>query len=219
MIHYISRMNKPGENTDVHVETVGPFQENTWFLRARDANEVVVIDPGDEPEQLIEVITARGWKPVAILNTHGHIDHVGAAAPLQAHFQIPFHLHSADQFLLDTLVQTARTWGVDIPEKPTIDVPLDACEPLELAGLSIRPLFTPGHTPGGVSLAVDGRVFAGDCLFMGSIGRTDFPGSDTQTLMRSIRTQLLSLPDETIVHPGHGPDTTIGREREHNPFL
>jgi hydroxyacylglutathione hydrolase len=212
-------MKTPGEHTEVHVETVGMFQENTFFLRARDRDEVVLIDPGDEPERLIETLESRGWRAVAIVNTHGHIDHVGAVAPLQEQLGIPFYLHSADQFLLDQLQHSARNWGVEAPETPTVDHRLDELETLELAGLAIGVLHTPGHTPGGVSLVVDGRVFAGDCLFLGSIGRTDFPGGNTAQLLASIKNRLLALPDETVVHSGHGPDTTIGHERRHNPFL
>jgi len=216
---YISGMNEPGANTDVHVEVVGPFQENTFFLRASEGREAVVIDPGDDPEVLIEAIESRELKPVAIVNTHGHIDHVTAVASLREHFRIPFYLHSADHFLLDHLERSAHTWGIPVPKTPEVDHRLDDFETLDLAGLRIEARPTPGHTPGGVSLVVDGRVFSGDCLFWGSIGRTDFPGGDTQTLLDSIKNQLLRLPDETIVHCGHGPDTTIGHERSHNPFL
>lgn len=201
------------------MEPVGLFQTNAWFLRRNDRDEVVVFDPGGDGEQLIEMIDSRGWKPVGILNTHGHIDHVGAVEPLRRRYGIPFHLHPADQYLLESLAASAHRWGIPVPEKPEIDRPLAGDERIEMAGLTIEALATPGHTPGGVSFVVHGHVFAGDCLFMGSIGRTDFPGGDSATLLATLRDRLMPLPDATLVCPGHGPTTTIERERSFNPFL
>jgi glyoxylase-like metal-dependent hydrolase (beta-lactamase superfamily II) len=208
-----------GFRTAVDMVTVGPFQENTFFLRAADAPETIVIDPGDEPERLISIVETHRWKPVAIVNTHAHLDHIGAVSELKNHFKLPFYLHPDDLNTLRDAPEHARMFGVRVPLVPEVDHALEGGQTLDLAGLQIRVLYTPGHTPGGVSFVVDGRVFAGDALFYGSIGRTDLPGGDYDTLMRSLREQLLPLPDETIVHCGHGPDTTIGRERRQNPFL
>lgn len=204
---------------EVHVAPVGLFQTNAWFLRRVDRDEVIVFDPGSDAEQLIDTIDSNGWKPVAILNTHGHIDHVGAVEPLRRRFRIPFYLHPADGYLLDSLAASAHRWGIPVPEQPQIDRPLAGDEVLELAGLVIEALATPGHTPGGVSFVVAGHVFAGDCLFQGSIGRTDFPGGDSATLLATLRDRFMQLPDATRVCPGHGPATTIERERGSNPFL
>ena len=211
--------NQAGQNTDVHVEPVGPFQTNAFFLRKKDSDEVIFVDPGDEADHLIEVVESRGWKPVAILNTHAHIDHMGAVQGMKARFSIPFYLHRSELPVLENTPKSARNWGIPVPEVPEVDHLVEDNETLDLAGLTLKVLFTPGHTPGGASYLTDGRVFGGDCLFFDSIGRTDFPGGNTRTLMDSLRSRFLSLPDDTLVHCGHGPDTTIGREREHNPFL
>ncbi len=209
----------PGANTDVDHLVVGPFQENTWLLRAAGKPETVVIDPGDEAERLCAAIDAAGLRPVAIVNTHAHLDHVGAVAPLKAHYGIPFYLHPDDFGVLERGPASAMAYGLPPFEVATVDHELADGQRLALAGLSIDVVFTPGHCPGHVSLHVDGRCFGGDCLFAGSIGRTDLPGGDTATLMATLRDHFLTLPDETIVHSGHGPDTTIGDERATNPYL
>ena len=199
--------------------TVGPFQENTFFVRGPGSTEVVIIDPGEEATRLQALIESHSWKPVAILNTHAHLDHVGAVVPLQEHYRIPFYLHPNEQPVLEAAPKAASLYGVRVPEIPKIDRHLSEGETLKLAGLEFQVLFTPGHTPGHVSFVLDDRVIAGDVLFNGSIGRTDLPGGHTETLLLSIRDRLLPLPDDFIVHCGHGPDTTIGRERATNPFL
>jgi glyoxylase-like metal-dependent hydrolase (beta-lactamase superfamily II) len=208
-----------GRDTAVDMVTVGPFQENTFFLRPVSSPDTVIIDPGDEADRLISIIASHGWKPVAIVNTHAHLDHIGAVDELRHHFNVPFYLHPGDVPTLKEAPEHACMFGVRAPVVPTVDHELAHGQYLDLAGLRIQVLHTPGHTPGGVSFAVDGRVFAGDALFYGSIGRTDLPGGDYEMLMRSLKERLLTLPDDTIVHSGHGPDTTIGRERRHNPFL
>lgn len=204
---------------EVNGLVVGLFQENTFFLRRRDSAETVVIDPGDEGEKISRTIRAHGWKPVAVVNTHAHLDHVGAVARVKSEFDVPFYLHPDDRPLLRAAPEHAAVFGVPAPEVPDVDRPLAHRQTLDLAGLSIQVVHTPGHTPGGVCLVVPGRLFAGDTLFLGSIGRTDLPGGEYETLIDSIRDRVMALPDETVVHCGHGPDTTIGRERKTNPFL
>jgi glyoxylase-like metal-dependent hydrolase (beta-lactamase superfamily II) len=204
---------------EVDCLTVGPFQENTFFVRAPGSRDVVIIDPGEEAARLMALIESHNWKPVAIINTHAHLDHVGAVVPLQEHYQIPFYLHENEQPVLEAAPEAARLYGVRVPDIPKVDQHLPEGEMLELAGLKFQVLFTPGHTPGHVAFVLDDRVIAGDVLFNGSIGRTDLPGGHTETLLLSIRDKLLPLPDEFIVHCGHGPDTTIGLERASNPFL
>jgi glyoxylase-like metal-dependent hydrolase (beta-lactamase superfamily II) len=203
--------------TDLRV--VGPFAENAYLLACARTREAVLIDPGDEPERIQEMIRAHDVHVLAILATHGHLDHVGAAAPLCAALGVPFRMHAADRFLLDALVAQAQAFGLDPPEPPQIDQPLEDGDVIAVGDLSVRVLHTPGHSPGGVSLVAGRVLFPGDALFFGSIGRTDLPGGDHQTLMASIRGRLLSLGDGMRVLPGHGPETTLGFEREHNPFL
>ena len=198
---------------------VGVFQENTFFLRAPGRPETVIVDPGAEAEKLIGTVRSHRWEPVAIVNTHAHLDHVGAVQELKEAFEIPFLLHPEDLDILRSAPETAEWFGVPAPAVPEVDRPLGDRERLDLGGMAIQVLHTPGHTPGGASLVAGDRVFVGDTLFHGSIGRTDLPGGDYDLLIRSIRERLLALPDETIVHSGHGPDTTIGRERRANPFL
>ena len=205
--------------TTVDGVTVGPFQENTYVLRRTEAPDVIIIDPGDEAERLVALVEDHGWRPRAIVNTHAHLDHMGAVQGLKERYGIPFYLHPDERSVLTAAPEHARLFGVREPAVPAVDAPLHDGLVLAVAGLELTVIHTPGHTPGGVSLQVDGRLFAGDTLFYGSVGRTDLPGGDWETLMRSLRERILVLPDETLVHSGHGPDTTVGRERRHNPFL
>jgi glyoxylase-like metal-dependent hydrolase (beta-lactamase superfamily II) len=209
----------PGTRTVVDQLVVGPFQENTFLLRGADSSEVIIIDPGDEAERIAQVLDNHSWQPVAIVNTHGHLDHVGAIQPLKIRYDIPFYMHPGDRFILANAPESARRFGVPEPSVPDVDHELSDHAILNLAGLELNVIHTPGHTPGGVSLAVDGRLFAGDTLFAGSVGRTDLPGGNTSILIKSLLERLMALPDETIVHCGHGPDTQIGHERLTNPYL
>jgi glyoxylase-like metal-dependent hydrolase (beta-lactamase superfamily II) len=210
-----------GRKLEVICETVGVFAENSYFLVAPETREAVAIDPGDEPERLLGVIRAHDLQVRLILNTHGHLDHVGAVAALREATGAPFYIHEGDWPFIASLAEQAAMFDLPPPPAPEIDGGIAEGQVFELksGAISIRTFGTPGHSPGSVTLEVGGRVFSGDVLFAGGIGRTDLPGGDLPTLMRSIHERLLTLPDETIVHPGHGPSTTIGRERRSNPFL
>lgn len=199
--------------------TVGPFQENSYFLRRPDRPETVLIDPGDEAPRLVAFLESHALVPILIINTHAHLDHMGAVDALKQRYGIPFRLHADDLDLLRHAPDAARMFGVNVPIVPQVDTPLSHLERIEAGGLSLEVRHTPGHSPGHVCFVADDLVFAGDALFYGSVGRTDLPGGDTETLLRSISEQLLTLPDTTRVFSGHGPATTIGRERKHNPFL
>lgn len=203
----------------IHKRVVGEFQENTWIIAKDDDKSAVIIDPGGQPEVLVNWLNDNGVHPVAILNTHGHLDHIGAVKSLQKVFKIPFYLHSKDEFLVDMYSEHARMFGVEMYGVPEVTHSLDSKKKLVIAGLTFTVLETPGHTPGGVSFLLDDHLFSGDTLFAGSIGRTDLPGGDYETLLNSIVDNLLPLPDDTKVHPGHGPDTTLGAERQANPFI
>ncbi len=203
------------------VETVGPFAENAYFLVEPETGEAIAVDPGDEAPRLLATIRRQGLKIRRILATHGHLDHVGAVAAIRAASGAPFHVHPSDLFLVESIREQAELFGLAPPAVPTVDGPLRHGDVFTLGprSVSIEVIETPGHSPGSVTLHVGGDLLVGDVLFEGSIGRTDLPGGDSDTLMASIRERLLVFPDETRVHPGHGPETTIGRERRSNPFL
>lgn len=203
---------------------VGPLAVNCYVLIAGDA--AVVIDPGDEGDRLAGELAQRGVRLEAIWLTHAHFDHVGGIAALLAQQEegarnVPVHLHPADLPLLRNAVAAAAAWSIPLEAPPTDTVDLKHGEVLSLNGVDARVLHTPGHSPGSVSFHFPGHgfVLSGDALFQGSVGRTDLPLADGEQLLASIRRELLSLPDETTVLPGHGPATTVGAERYGNPFL
>lgn len=200
---------------------VSLFQENSYLLGCPETREAALIDPGDEPEAIWDMVQSSRLKVTKILGTHAHIDHIGAVAEMKRRTGAPFYLHPKDKFWINHLVTSAQVFGLPSPEKPTIDHPLEDGQILDIGHLQIRVLHTPGHSEGHVSFLVLGHeaVFSGDCLFGGSIGRTDLHGGSFETLMASIQEKLLSLPDQTKVYSGHGPATTIGLEKANNPFL
>jgi hydroxyacylglutathione hydrolase len=197
----------------------GRFAENTYLVIDEPTRQCAIIDPGEDAGLIQRAVEDEAATPGAVWLTHAHVDHVAGVAAVIEAFPVPIYLHPADRPLYDHLVQQAAGFGFLARAAPPPDRELAEGDELRLGGLTLRVLHTPGHTPGGVSLYGHGAVFVGDALFQGSIGRTDFPGGDAPTLLRSIREKLLSLPDETVVYSGHGPATTIGRERRTNPFL
>ncbi len=198
---------------------LGPFQANCLLVRREEAEPALVIDPGAEAGRVRRALAEWEAEPVAILLTHAHADHVGAVAELEEEFDLPVHLHPDDRDLYDRAPEQAAAFGIQLRRPPPPEAELRDGQRLELAGIPLEVRHAPGHSPGGVVLVAAGHAFVGDCLFQGSIGRTDLPGGDAGTLLRSIRERILTLPEDTVLWPGHGPETTVGREAATNPFL
>ena len=206
---------------DVRSFTVGPVQENCHIARRDGARDAVVIDPGDEAERLLEAIAALDLEVAAILLTHTHFDHVGAVAPVARATGAEVWCPEIEAPVLADIMRYVPWDGFGPFESYDADHLVAGGETQRHAGLDIEVLFTPGHSPGHVTYSIPSEqaVFSGDVLFAGSIGRTDLPGGDHATLMRTLASLAESLPDETVVYPGHMQTTTIGRERASNPFL
>ncbi|MFH1852030.1 MAG: MBL fold metallo-hydrolase [Candidatus Neomarinimicrobiota bacterium] len=202
----------------VHSFAVGPFQENTYLVESTD-REALFIDPGDEAARLIRAAESLAIRPLAIINTHAHLDHIGAVAELKDHFRIPFYLHRAEKPVLDSYEYTGRLFGVAVGATPRVDHWLDGAPELKIGSFTLNCLETPGHTPGGLCLKINRHVFVGDTLFYGSIGRTDLPGGSWEQLEASLVYLLQSLDENDIVHSGHGPDTSRAAEMAGNPFI
>jgi hydroxyacylglutathione hydrolase len=222
--------------------TVGPFAENSYLLADSDTREGILIDPGHDPGAILARVAELGLRITAIRNTHAHIDHVGGVEAVQAALgPLPFSLHRFELPLLEALPAQAAMFGLPKIVVPRVDHFLEDGEVFRVGGLEVQVILVPGHSPGSVAFRVGPAgwsgggagapgaavgpgapakdVIAGDVLFAGSIGRTDLPGGDHDTLLDSIRTRLFPLGDDTTIWPGHGPETTIGEERRYNPFV
>jgi glyoxylase-like metal-dependent hydrolase (beta-lactamase superfamily II) len=204
---------------DVRAFTVGPLQENAFIVRSdANATKAVMVDPGDEPERLLSAAQDLGVQIEAILLTHCHFDHIGAVAPVARATGAPVYCPEIERGVLtDVMRWVPAGFGPFESHQPEHTVA--GGERLELAGLDIDVIFTPGHSPGHVTYAVPGALLSGDVLFQGSVGRVDLPGGDWSTLERSIEGLLRAFPGDTVVYPGHMGVTTLGRERDTNPFL
>jgi hydroxyacylglutathione hydrolase len=200
---------------------VGMLQCNCSIFGDEQSREAVVIDPGDEIEDIQAILAKHGLRVKAIVITHAHIDHIGGAEKLKAATGAPVYLNANDQELYDNLDMQAGWLGVATPERTEIDVDAREGQKLTLGPAEFQVIHTPGHTQGSISIWIpaENKLVAGDTLFQGSIGRTDLPGGNSRQILQSIHDKLLPLNDSVVVIPGHGPSTTIGRERERNPFL
>ncbi|HEX5853440.1 MAG TPA: MBL fold metallo-hydrolase [Solirubrobacteraceae bacterium] len=204
---------------DVRSFAVGPIQENCYIVRADEhATHAVIVDPGEEAERLLAAIDALGVQIDAILLTHTHFDHIGAVAPIARATGAPVYCPEIERPILADVMRWVPP-GFGPFESYEAEHTLAGGERLSLAGLDISVIFTPGHSPGHLTYAIPGALLSGDVLFQGSVGRVDLPGGDWPTLERSIETLLTSFPQETVVYPGHMGVTTLGRERDTNPFL
>lgn len=200
---------------------VGMLGCNCSVIGDEISGEAIVIDPGDDVEQILGILKRHGLTLKTIVVTHAHIDHIGGAARLRAATGAPVYMHQDDSMLSDRLDMQAAWLGVEVPENPGIDTPAREGDTVRPGSIEATVLHTPGHTPGSISLyiAAENKLIAGDTLFRGSVGRTDLPGGDSAEIVRSIRAKLYSLPESTIVIPGHGATTTIATEKKSNPFV
>ena len=197
----------------------GQFAENCYVVVDEARRACAIVDPGEEVELITHRVAVLDVTPVAIWLTHAHLDHVMGVARLKRETGAPVCLHPADRELYDHAVQQGLAFGIPVEPPPPPDRPFTHGEVVRVGDCVFTVRHAPGHSPGSVCLVGDGVVFTGDVLFAGSVGRTDLPGGDFETLRRSIERELLVLPDSTIVYSGHGPETTIGQERRANPFL
>jgi hydroxyacylglutathione hydrolase len=209
----------------IETRAVPPFQKNGFVLGCERTRHAVLIDPGDELDMLLDVVDRQGLAVQSILLTHAHVDHVTGVGRAKRALNVPVYLHRDDQFLYDAAPQQAALFGVHCDALPPIDHYYDLSKALTFGEYEVSVHHTPGHCPGGVCLAIGEPgmakqdLFVGDTLFAGSIGRTDLPGGDHATLLRSITQVLFAFGDAAKVYSGHGPQTTIGQERRTNPFL
>ena len=198
---------------------LGAFATNCYIVIDESNQHCLVVDPGSEGNCLVEFLKEKGLQPEAVILTHGHGDHIGGVQAVVDEFKVPIYINKGDEeYLTNGELNLSSTYGQ--PVKVTGDVRLiKEADVISLGDHTFTVIETPGHTPGGVCFYGEGLVLAGDTLFQESIGRTDFPRSSYEDLIDAVRTKLFALPDETVVYPGHGPETTIGHEKIYNPFV
>jgi glyoxylase-like metal-dependent hydrolase (beta-lactamase superfamily II) len=200
--------------------TVGPFEENCYLVTDEASGRAALIDPGDEADRLLDMIRASGATLDAVWLTHAHVDHIGAVAEVKRQFDVPIYLHPLDlPYYAQLSARAAVMYGIDFEQPEGPDHELADGQELSCGALRFTVMHVPGHAPGLVAFTGHGVSFGGDLLFAGSIGRTDLPLGSPADMSASLARYTASLPDETVVHPGHGPATTIGREKRTNPFL
>ena len=201
--------------------TVGPFRENCYIVGDEATGTGALFDPGDEAARIALAAEQMNLEIAQVIITHAHIDHVGAVAALVEEYACPVLMHAEAEPMLKQLPSQALMMGLRFGKVPAVDGYIEDEEVVSVGGLSFTALYTPGHAPGHLAFYApgEGLVISGDALFAGSVGRVDLPGGSMEVLMRSINERLLTLPDETVVLSGHGPETTVGEERAHNPFL
>jgi glyoxylase-like metal-dependent hydrolase (beta-lactamase superfamily II) len=198
---------------------VGPIMANCFILGCEDTREAVVIDPGDDADQILMILAREKLTVKYLINTHGHFDHVGANRRMKEVTGAKLAIHPDDVPMLSELSRSAASFGLSAENSPEPDLLLHDKDTVRFGNITLTVIHTPGHSRGGIALYTPGHLFAGDTLFAGSIGRTDLPGGDYDTLIASIKRKLLVLPDDTVVYTGHGPETTIADEKRMNPFL
>ena len=198
---------------------VGALETNCYLVYCEETRACAVIDPGADPEKIISAIADLELKPVIVLNTHGHVDHIGGNSDIVGKYRVPLAMHTADTGMLQVSDYIELSLLLGARNSPPPDRLLAEGDEIAVGRLTLRVMHIPGHTAGSVGFVAAGVLFSGDTLFCGGVGRTDLPGGSWKDLEQSIRERILTLPEETIVLPGHGPWTTVGQERDSNPFL
>ncbi len=201
------------------VLVVGSLETNCYVVYCQDSLECAVVDPGAEADRIFQLIARKSLKPALILNTHGHIDHIGANKGIKEKFNIPLYIHSADSPMLENVQQSEMAIFLGVMDSPSPDHLLNDGDKIKIGESFLRVIHTPGHSPGSVSFLGDGFLLSGDTLFLGGVGRTDLPGGSWKDIESSIKNKILTMPDEMIVLPGHGSFTTVGQEKRANPFI
>ena len=208
----------PNPKLNIKTLVVGPLQTNCYLITPKNSRETLIIDPGWSPQKIISQIEKNHLEPIAIICTHSHVDHIGAANQLQETYQTPIYIHPAEKPLIKTHIKIGETIGLKTTPPKTL-TNITEKQKIEIGEEKLEVLHTPGHTPGSITLHTKNIAFVGDTLFQGSIGRTDLPGGSHTQLINTIKTKILTLGENTQIHPGHGPKTTIAREQRYNPFL
>jgi hydroxyacylglutathione hydrolase len=198
---------------------VGPIQTNCYILGCSHTKEAAVIDPGGDTDQILMTLAKDRLRLVYIINTHGHFDHTMVNGQLKKVTGASLVIHRLDAPMILNQAAQGSMWGVKLENSPPPDLYVEEGDEITFGDIRLKVLHTPGHSPGGISLVTDRMVFVGDALFAGSIGRTDFPGGDSDGLIRNVREKIFPLGDDVVVYPGHGPRTTVGEERKTNPFF
>ena len=198
---------------------VGPLMANCFIFGCKQTKEAVVIDPGGDADRILLALSDSNLKVKYIINTHGHFDHVSGNEKMKTATDAKILIHPLDAPMLGMLSTNAAIFGISVENSPPCDKTIEEGETVSFGNITLDVIHTPGHTPGGISLHTDDIVFVGDTLFAGSIGRTDFPGGDFDTLIASIQNKLFKMEDDVRVFSGHGPETSIGKEKRYNPFV
>jgi hydroxyacylglutathione hydrolase len=198
---------------------VGPIQSNCYILGCERTRQAAVIDPGGDVDKILMALAKDNLRCVYIINTHGHFDHSAGNKRLKEVTGAQLVIHRADAPMIVHQAASEGMWGMKVENSPAPDRCVEEGDIITFGDISLKVLHTPGHSGGGISLLTDRIVFVGDSLFAGSIGRTDFPGGDYETLLRHVREKIFPLGDDVVIYPGHGPKTTVGRERRTNPFF
>jgi len=201
------------------IVVVGPLETNCYLVYCEESRACAIVDPGAEPGKIIAAVAGLELKPALILNTHGHVDHIGANRDMKDKYSVPLYLHAADAAMLEVGEHIELSLLLGAKDSPPPDRLLVDGDTIQVGRVSLKVIHTPGHTPGSVCFLVGPDLLAGDTLFRRSVGRTDLPGGSWETLLFSIQDRLYALPADSVVHPGHGPSTTIGEEMRANPFV